>query len=107
MKNRNRKISYIKKPFARNSFYCLPLSVLALMFLGVSLYLSVRMQGNGQMNVAAWGLSSMLFAVAGLCYGLSSFLEKEMNYILSKIGVVISGILLVCWVFVIIIGLAG
>lgn len=85
MRRKNNKISYIKKPFARRSFFCLPLSAAALVFGIVSLFLSVRMQGNGEINVAAWGLSSILFAVAGLGYGVTSFLEKEMNYILSKI----------------------
>lgn len=105
MRRKNNKISYIKKPFARRSFFCLPLSAAALVFGIVSLFLSVRMQGNGEINVAAWGLSSILFAVAGLGYGVTSFLEKEMNYILSKIGIGISGVLLVFWVCMIIVGL--
>lgn len=105
MRRKNHKISYIRKPFARKSFFCLPLAAAALVFGIVSLVLSVRMQGNGEINVAAWGLSSILFAVAALAYGMTSFLEREMNYILSKIGIGISAALLVFWVCMIIVGL--
>lgn len=107
MRRKNNKISYIRKPFARKSFICLPLSAAALVFGIVSLALSIRMQGNGEINVAAWGLSSMLFAAAGLIYGLLSFLEREMNYILSKIGIGISGVLLVFWIGIIVVSVVG
>lgn len=105
MRRKNNKISYIKKPFARRSFICLPLAAAALAFGIVSLVLSVRMQGNGEVNVAAWGLSSILFAAVSLIYGMTSFLEREMNYILSKIGIGISSVLLVFWICMIIVGL--
>lgn len=107
MRERRFKISYIKKPFAKRSFICLPLAVVALAFGIVSLYLSVQLQGNGGLNVGAWGLSSLLFAVAGLVYGGLSFTEKEKNYNLAKIGTVISGLLILFWLCMIIVGLLG
>lgn len=105
MRRKNNKISYIRKPFAKRSLFCLPLAVIALVFAIVSLFLSVRLQGNGELNVAAWGLSSILFSAVALGYGLTSFLEREMNYILSKIGIGISGALLVFWISMIIVGI--
>lgn len=107
MRERQFKISYIKKPFAKKSFICLPVSLAALAFCAVSLYLSIRLEGNGELNVGAWGLSSLLFAVAGLAYGGLSFLEKEKNYNLAKIGLVVSGLLVLFWVCMIIVGLLG
>lgn len=107
MREHQFKISYIKKPFARRSFICLPLALAALVFCMVSLYLSIRLEGNGELNVGAWGLSSLLFAVVGLAYGGLSFLEKEKNYNLAKAGMVICGLLVLFWLCMIIVGLLG
>lgn len=102
-----RRYTYIKKPFARKSFFCLPLSVLSLALFAVSLGLSVRLQGQGGLNVAAWGFSSFVFAAAAMAYGVMSLFEREMNYILSKIGMGISGLLIVFWICMIVVGLIG
>lgn len=107
MRRDKQKISYIRKPFARKSFVALPFAAASLACCVVSLYLSIRRQGDGGLNVAAWGLSSMIFSVVALVYGLLSFLEKEMNYILAKIAIGAGGILLVFWICLTIVGLFG
>lgn len=104
MGRRTRKISYVRKPFARKSFAALPLALAALALGVISLTLSVRMQGNGDLNVAAWGLSSFLFAVMALVYGLLAFLEREKNYLLAKIAVGISGCLVLFWICILVVG---
>lgn len=105
MQRGKRKISYIKKPFAANSRISLPAAVLSLILWGVSLYLSVRLQGQGDLNVAAWGLSSMICSVVALVYGGFSLIEKEKNYILAKIGMAVGGIVTLFWLCMIIVGL--
>ncbi len=105
MPRKQRKISYIKKPFAHKSFYSLGFAAVTLLACVVSIFLSVQSQGSGEVNVAAWGLTSIIFALVSVSYGVTSFLEKEMNYILSKISLVISGMLLVFWGILIIVGL--
>ena len=105
MPRKQRKISYIKKPFARRSFASLGFTAVSLAAFAMSIGLSVRSQGQGEVNVAAWGLTSIIFAVTAAFYGASSFLEKEMNYILSKISLVTSGLLLVFWICMILVGL--
>lgn len=104
---KGKRISYIKKPFARRSLVSLPFAVAGLLCCLVSLTLSVRLEGNGGANMAAWGFSSIVFTLIGLGYGLTSFLEKEMNYILAKIGTGISGLLLVFWLCLVIVGLVA
>ncbi|MCC8127067.1 MAG: calcium:proton exchanger [Clostridiales bacterium] len=104
MKDKGFKISYVKKPFADKSRYSLGTSLLALIFAGVSLGLSVAHEGQGELNIAAWGVSSMIFAVAALGYGALSFVEQEKNYLLSKIGMGISGCLLIFWASMLIAG---
>lgn len=105
MAERKRKISYIKKPFAVKSRISLFLVLGALLLCGVSLGLSVRLEGQGELNVAAWGTSSFLFAVFGLIYGGLSFLEPEKNYLLAKISMGIGGLLVLFWVCMTIVGI--
>lgn len=107
MGRQRHKISYIRKPFARKSLVCLPLAAIALVLGAVSVGLSVRMQGQGELNVAAWGVSSFLFAVMALAYGGLSFLEKEKNYLLSRIGMWMAGALIILWVCVTVVGVIG
>lgn len=104
---KNKKISYIKKPLAKNSLIGLPCAVLALLCCVCSMTISIRLQGQGGVNVAAWGFSSMVFAAFGLWYGVHGLLEKEKNYILARIGVAISGLLAVAWISLIIVGIFG
>ena len=101
------RISYIRKPFAKRSRYCLGTAAAALVMCGVSLGLSVRLEGQGELNVAAWGMSSFLFSLLALAYGGLSFLEKEKNYVLSKIGMWMAGGLIVVWVCVTVVGIIG
>lgn len=103
----NRKISYIKKPFAKNSRVSLPAAVLSLLLWGVSLYLSVREGGQGDINVAAWGLSSLISGAVALAYGGFAMMEKEKNYILARIGMGIGGVMVLFWVCMVIVGLLG
>lgn len=105
MQRGKRKISYIKKPFAANSWIGLPAAMLSLILWGISLYLSIRLQGQGDLNVAAWGMSSLICSVVAIVYGFFSLAEKEKNYILAKIGMVIGGIMALFWVCMIIVGI--
>lgn len=107
MPRKQRRISYIKKPFSRKSFSSLGFMAVGVLAFLVSLGLSVHNQGNGEVDIAAWGITSILFSLIAVWYGASSFLEKEMNYILSKISMTVSGILLVFWFCMILVGLIG
>ena len=78
-----KKVSYIRKPFARRSFMALGLAVAAVCF------------------------CSFLIAIVSLIYGALSFFEKEKKYILSKIGMAVSGFLVIVWAVLIIIGFGG
>jgi hypothetical protein len=55
--------------------------------------------------VAAVCFCGLVFSLFSLAYGFLSFLERKKKYILSKIGIGISGILIVFWLVFIIIGL--
>ena len=72
-----------------------------------ALILAVMTAGNAELNVAAVCFCSFLIAIVSLIYGALSFLEKEKKYILSKIGMAVSGLLIIVWTVLIIIGFGG
>ena len=51
------------------------------------------------------GFSSLAAALMGLWYGARSFMEKDRNYILAKIGISISVVLVIVWAVIIITGI--
>ena len=59
------KVSYVRNPFARNSYYCLTLAVLGLALGTASMYLSVARAGQGGLNTGAYGFSSLAAALWG------------------------------------------
>ena len=80
------KVSYIKKPFAKNSF-------------------SYYTQGNAPLAAAALGFCSIIIAVSSVVYGVFAMMEKEKNYLLAKISLAAAGILLLVWVLMIVFAL--
>ena len=107
MGKRRYKISYIRKPFAKRSRICLPLALVSLVLCVISIALSVRQQGQGGLDIAAWGVSSLIFAIVALAYGGLSLMEKEKNYLLAKIGMWTAGILVILWICVVVAGVIG
>lgn len=104
MRQVGKKVSYVRNPLAKNSYGCLGLSFLGLLLGGVSMYLSVSQGGQGGLNVGAYGFSSLAASCAAMWYGLLSFVEKEKNYILAKIGCGLSLVLIIVWIVIIITG---
>lgn len=104
---KQKKVSYIRKTFAKRSFLSLGLAVgaLALGILGIAS--SVITAGQAQLNVAAVCFCSLVIAIVSMVYGVLSFFENEKKYILSKIGLAISGAMVILWAVLIIIGIKG
>lgn len=98
------RVSYVKKPFAQNSLFCIGLAVVAVAFLTVGLVGAVRTQGQAALHVGAFGLCSLLVSLVAVWYGIRSFREKDKNYILARIGSGIGVALILVWIIMIIIG---
>ena len=102
---KQKKISYVKKPFARRSFMSLGLMAAGFfLFLG-SMALGIMGAGNAGLNAGASGFCSLVVCTVGFWYGLLAFLEKEKNYTLARISVVLSGVLIIFWVCLMIAGM--
>ena len=89
------KVSYIKKPFAKNSFVAA----------GLAISFSYYTQGNAPLAAAALGFCSIIIAVSSVVYGVFAMMEKEKNYLLAKISLAAAGILLLVWVLMIVFAL--
>lgn len=83
------------------------LSVGALIMAAIGILSSVMAAGQAELNVAAVCFSSFLIGLVSLAYGVASFLERDKKYVLSKIGIGISGLLTLAWLILIIIGFGG
>ncbi|HIQ74167.1 MAG TPA: calcium:proton exchanger [Candidatus Cottocaccamicrobium excrementipullorum] len=108
MPEKNKKINYVnyvRKPLGRRSFWAAGITAVALVLFGSVVGLAVKSQGNVLLNVGAMAFSSFLFAAFGLGYGVWALQEKEKNYILAKIAMILDGLLLLVWVITMIIGL--
>ena len=104
MKNKKKRISYIRKSMPKQSFFCLGFAAVGLVCFGFSLGKSIVNQGNGGPDVAAWALTSLLFSVESVICGVKTLKMKEVNYILARAGTIVSGILLFCWLGMLVIG---
>ena len=100
-----KKVSYIRKPLAKHSKWSLGLCAAGLLLFAGTLYITVWEQGQSGMYAGALGFSSLVFSILGLWYSICALLEKEKNYILARISLPVSGILLIIWLVMIIIGL--
>ena len=100
----HKKVSYIRKPFAVQSKWSLGLCAAGLLLFAGAVWLAVREQGQSGMYVGALGFSSIVFSLLGLWYSIQAFLEKEKNYILARISAPVSGLLIILWAVMIIIG---
>jgi len=105
--SRTPRVSYVRKPFAARSKMSMLLTVAALLLGGTGLYAAVRTQGQANLTHSAMGLCSMFLSVFAIWYGGISFLEDDKNYILARLGIGISILMLVGWAVVIAVGLGG
>lgn len=105
MAEQSNRVSYIKKPFAKNSFFAIGLTGGGLLFFAIGISSGIQTQGQIPLNMAAVCFSSFLLALAGVIYGAVSFSERDRNYILARISLIAGGLMLVIWLVLLIIGL--
>ncbi len=101
------RISYIRKPLAAHSYYALGLGTAAVLMAAFGFYGGVETFGAAPLRSGALGLCSMVTAMIALWYGFLSFLEKEKNYLLARIGLALGGVTLIFWMVIIIVGAGG
>lgn len=93
-------VSYVKKPYAKNSFFALFLTIIALGLTFGAYQAVIYVQGAPSTQVSAFALSSFLFAGAGLIYGLSSLRQGGSRKFFSILACLVGGILSLMWILI-------
>ncbi|MDO4296066.1 MAG: calcium:proton exchanger [bacterium] len=96
----NRRVSYIRKPFAVRSLFAAVCALLALLLLGVGFRQAVVTAGDIPLNYLVLCLFSFVFALVALVYAIRSFFEKEKDYLFSKISLTLAVLEVLFWILV-------
>ena len=90
------RVSYVRKPVARRSFFSVGMLVVALLLGFAGIYWAVATKGQAPMTSAAMVFCSFI-----------SFLEEGRNYVLARICIAASTMLMAAWAVTIFIGVRG
>ncbi|MFR8172804.1 MAG: DUF6142 family protein [Marvinbryantia sp.] len=96
--------SFTEKKNSVNGIISTIMGSISLVFLLAMIYASYYMRGDAGIYAGAFGVSGLMFALAGFIVGVSSFSEKNIKYKYPKIGSVLSGIVFVLWLALYLIG---
>lgn len=96
------KVSYIRKPLAKYSFVSVGLVAAAYVFGFFAVALAYQSRGDAPLTAAALGLCSIVTIISSIVYGVFSFFEKEKNYLLAKVCLVMAGIGVCFWLVILV-----
>lgn len=97
--------SFAEKKNSVNGIIATIMGTVSLVFLLAMIYASYYMRGEAGIYAGAFGVSGIIFALAGFILGIYSFSEKNIKYKYPKIGSVLSGIVFVIWLALYLIGI--
>ncbi len=81
------------------------MGVVALLTFVWGVFIAFRARGNAGAEVATYALVASVMSLVGLIIGLISFKEDDKFYLLSKIGSLLCGILLVVMIAIFLMGM--
>ena len=74
------KVSYIRHPFAKNSYFSLGLGLVCMLLATGTMIVSVRNAGQAGLITGALGFSSIVAAVMGIWFGFIFYGERKKLY---------------------------
>jgi len=101
---KKRMYSFTEKKHSQKGITSTVLGGLSFLLLCVLVYSSFFAKGNGGIYLGTIGFTAIVMTIVGLVYGLTSFRERDVFYLFSKIGSILSGVMLAIWIFIILIG---
>lgn len=99
-----KKINYLQVPLAKNSKMSFFLSMLAFIISYIAVNFIIILKGNSKLYISSLVFSSIIFSLYSLRYVYKAFKEKKVRQVLTYISLFISGIQLVLWLSVVIVG---
>jgi len=97
--------SFTEKRNAKGGVIATGLGVLSLLAFLILAGVAYAFKGQGGIYLGTIGLTAMIISICGLIIGLVSFGEEDKTYFYSKLGSVLSGLIMVGWISVILIGI--
>ena len=91
------RVDYIRLPGSQHGLASVICAGIALVFTVLCFGLLWRAEGEPRPLAAAFVACSVLWALAGIVYGIFGRLEKNRNYTTAWLGIAVSGLLLVLW----------
>ncbi|MDO4523635.1 MAG: DUF6142 family protein [Eubacteriales bacterium] len=96
--------SFAEKKNSVNGIISTIMGTVSLVLLLVIVYISYYERGEAGIYAGTFGISGFLFALCGFGVGILSFSEKNIKYRYPKIGSILSGVMLVIWLGLYLIG---
>lgn len=100
MFGKKKQYSYIKKPYAKNGWVALALSVIAFGLTQGLLYFSVLRRGDIGLKCTLLAVCAILFDISAACFGVAGVAEKEKNHTIVIACFIAQILVLIEWMFV-------
>ena len=100
------KYSFTKQKHSEKGVVSTVLAGISLGLLLISAICSLCFHGKGGIYLGAAGVLAMGISIYGFYMGLKSFSEKNRSQVFSKVGALGSGVLMVVWLALFLVGLS-
>ena len=98
------QVNYLRLPQAEYSKPALAACIIGLIFSIVSLYITYYSEGKPPKIASVLVFCSLIWAVAGVGFGIAGLTEKNKSYLSSWISISLGALILMAWIIVMIIG---
>ena len=102
---KKKRFNYIRKKLAKGTWFRIVITILSFVLLVYCIAVSVLMEGKGALNIGALGLTSVICALFSLFDMIPRVKDPEKNYLPAQLAGFTSGIIVVIWIFMIVIGI--
>lgn len=99
--------SFVEKKYSANSIASAVLSIASLAVLLALLFISFVLKGMASEWIGAMGFAGIVMACFGLRYGFAGFKDECKSYFCSKLGTILSTVVIAGWFFIVCIGLVN
>lgn len=97
--------SFVEKKYSANGIASAALSVASAVVLVALLFISFVLKGMANDWIGAVGFAGIVMACCGLRYGFAGFKDECKSYLCSKVGTILSTVVIAAWFFIVCIGL--
>ena len=100
----NQKYRFLSKPVAKDGKLSIILGGVSFAIMLASIIISFFMEGKGDNVLGALGLCAIALAFYGFILGLRGLNQKKVDHKLSFIGTVTSGLAVILWLAIFVVG---